>query len=201
MVTIREEELDRQDFAILKKSHENATRLARKDGAMTLSLTQIDDGIAALVINAEELIEEARALHERKSHARAFALAHLAREEISKANMLHATGARILAGQPVDWKRLMQRLKDHKAKLRQEIAAQAMSMLSAANPDVSKMARYMLTSEGADAFSSTRNDQKNAALYVGFIDGKFILPHDTRSERQSWRTIELAADALVEAKF
>jgi AbiV family abortive infection protein len=168
---------------------------------MALSLTQIDDGIEALSTNANELIDEARVLHERKSYARAFALAHLAREEISKANMLQATGARIVGKLPVDWKHLMQRLKDHKAKLRQEIAWQAISMLGTGNEEMSTMANLMLTKDGAEAFSTVRNDQKNAALYVGFLDGKFIVPRDTRTERQSWRTIELAAEALEELKF
>src|SRR4051794_38203086 len=88
---------------------------------MTLSLDQIDQGIDALLDNAAQLVKEGTALLEVPSYPRAFTLGHLAREEMSKAAMLQATGARLLAEHEVNWKQLMVRLRDHRAKLRLEI--------------------------------------------------------------------------------
>ena len=60
--------------------------------------------------------KEARILFENGSFARCNALALLASEEAGKAFMLQATGARLLMGHPVDWKKLKRRLADHKQK-------------------------------------------------------------------------------------
>jgi AbiV family abortive infection protein len=164
---------------------------------MTLSLSQIDEGMEALCANAAELIAEAKVLHEGRSYARAFALAHLAREELSKSAMLYAAGVRIIAKHKVNWKRLMQRLRDHKAKLRLEVAGMAMMMKATGNDEVATA----ILNGAASAIVEHRNDNKNAALYVGFVDGTFVMPRDTRSEHQSWRTIELAKMKLTETDF
>ena len=164
---------------------------------MSYSLEQIDEGVKALVANAAELVDEAEILHSHGSYARAFALAHFAREELSKSTMLYSAGARLIAQKPVDWKRLNQRLRDHKAKLRLETVMIAMFMKANGETQMSDD----LLSGKAIQFAEVRNDDKNAALYVGFEDGRFILPRDTRNERQSERTIELAKMMLTQALF
>jgi AbiV family abortive infection protein len=164
---------------------------------MAMSLQQIDDYIAALRKNAAQLIEEAKVLHGVQAYARAYALAHFAREELSKAGMLAATGARLLAGHPVDWKMLNARMRDHKAKLRLENIEMAFLMKGAGHEDQARE----LMSGGAIAVAEVRNDSKNNALYVGFADGRVTMPSDTRTEYQSLRTIELAEMRYVDFEF
>jgi AbiV family abortive infection protein len=168
---------------------------------VSLTLAQIDEGMEALADNAGELIAEARLLHEAKAFPRAFALAHLAREELSKAQMLYAAGIRVLAKHPVDWKKLQRRLRDHKEKLRLEIVGQALLMKGSGDADMTAAADALLSRGHAHALTEKRNDDKNAALYVGLVDGKFIRPRETRTESQSWRTIELASSSHKDLTF
>lgn len=164
---------------------------------MTMSLQEIDDYIDGLQTNAAQLIREAKALHEIEAYARAYALAHFAREELSKAGMLTATGARILAGHPVDWKVLASRMRDHKAKLRLETVEMAFLMKGAGQHEQADR----LLSGAATGAAEVRNSYKNDSLYVGFSEGKVTLPCDTRTEHQSMRTIELAEMSLKESEF
>lgn len=151
---------------------------------MTLHYAQIDSLIDSLLDNAKTLIFEAETLNNVSAYARAFALAHLAREEISKCGILHAAGTRLLAGIEVDWKKTMRRLRDHKAKLELETVNQFLLMGAA-----SKMGAIPDIVEH-------RNDRKNAAIYVGLVDGKAVLPSQVFTENQAVRTIELAKLAL-----
>lgn len=153
-----------------------------------MSLKQIDHYMAALRENASQLIVEARTLHGIKAYARAHALAHFAREELAKVTMLGAAATRVLALQPVDWKDLNKRLRDHKSKLRLEIVQLGM-MLQAIGPN--DMADQLLAGAAVDV-ANARNDSKNNSLYVGFFDGVVSLPANTLNEAQSSRTIELA---------
>jgi len=82
-----------------------------------LTLQQLDTGIEAAVANAASLIEEAELLFRSNFHARAYTLAHIAREELAKVTMFYAAGLRMLAGKAVDWKKLHKRLRDHNSKL------------------------------------------------------------------------------------
>ncbi|USX20941.1 AbiV family abortive infection protein [Oxalobacteraceae bacterium OTU3REALA1] len=151
---------------------------------MTLNYAQIDSLIESLLDNAKALIFEAETLNSVSAYARAFALAHLAREEISKCGILHAAGTRLLAGIEVDWKKTMRRLRDHKAKLELETVNQFLFVGAE-----SKLA-------AVPSIVEHRNDRKNAAIYVGLINGKAVLPSQVFTENQAARTIELAKFAL-----
>lgn len=159
---------------------------------MSMSLKQIDDYMAALRENASQLIVEAKTLHGIKAYARAHALAHFAREELAKITMLGAAATRVLALQPVDWKDLNKRLRDHKSKLRQE-TVQLGLMLQATGPN--EMADQILAGAAADV-ADARNDSKNNSLYVGVFDGAISLPANTLNETHANRTIQLAELAL-----
>lgn len=154
---------------------------------MSLSLTQIDQGIDALLQNAKALIAESRLLYDAKAMARAYTLSHLGREELSRVVMLEAAALRILAERPVEWKKLMKRLRDHKAKLALEDAESAMLLLGAGVHPAGNMALQF-----AGKTSSMRNDWKNASIYVNFEDGKFVLPTNQISDRKAERTVLLA---------
>lgn len=151
---------------------------------MSLTYAQIDSLTDALLDNAKALIFEAETLNNVLAYARAFALAHLAREEISKCGILHAAGTRMLAGVPVDWKKTMRRLRDHKAKLELESVQQLLLV-----GDLEKLGAIPNIVEH-------RNDLKNASIYVGITDGKAVSPSEVVTARQAVRTIELAKFAL-----
>lgn len=159
---------------------------------MSLSLEQIDTMTESLVKNASELISESETLCRVAAYARAFALAHLAREEIAKCGILHAAGTRMLAGIQVDWKKTMRRLRDHKAKLELETVQQLMLM----SGEQSQVPSFQLSAVSSAV--EYRNDRKNAALYVGFEEGRSLLPSEAFSEHQARRTIELAKFSLHE---
>lgn len=157
---------------------------------MALSLEQIDAYIDALLTNATSLIRESQILYDNNAHARAFALAHLAREEIAKTLMLQAAGTRILAGHPVDFKKLERRLRDHKQKL---IAETLNNIVFCAGVDPDMAESMILAAGSAPGF---RNDLKNNSLYVGFKDGILSQPTQSFSAERALRTITLACDSL-----
>lgn len=163
---------------------------------VTLELTQIDQGIEALLSNAEDLVSEAKTLFSVNAFARAFTLAHLAREELSKVGMLQAAALRLLAEHPVDWKKLMYRLRDHKAKLYQEHFENSLfsqgSNAGLFNPMLPQV---------ADQVVDYRNNQKNDSLYVSIEEGKFIKPADRFNVKKAERTIKLAEIRLNEQRF
>lgn len=168
---------------------------------MTFSLAQIDQGIDALLKNSSQLIAEANTLIGVSAFARAFALAHLAREELSKVTMLYAAGARMAAGHEIDWQSLMKRLRDHKAKLRMETVENALFMIGNGLTEKGEESLSNIT-----AVSEYRNSQKNDSLYVGFTDGRFILPQEAITEHKALRTVKLAELRLqqqlyIQSKF
>jgi AbiV family abortive infection protein len=154
---------------------------------MTFSFAQIDQGIDSLVKNASQLIAEANTLLGVSAFARAFALAHLAREELSKVTMLYSAGGRMAAGHEVDWQSLMKRLRDHKAKLRMETVENALFMIGNGLTEKGEESLSNIT-----AVSEYRNSQKNDSLYVGFTEGRFILPQEAITEHKARRTVKLA---------
>jgi AbiV family abortive infection protein len=162
---------------------------------MSFSLKQIDDYILALTTNAESLIHEASILFKHQAFARAFALSHLAREELSKCLMLQAAGIKLLAGHPVDYKKLLKRLRDHKAKLAAEHVQNSVMVTAVGGLE---QGREML--EVAMSLTTHRNNRKNASLYVGFENETVTQPSDQFTEHQAARNISLAADALAQRK-
>ena len=162
---------------------------------MPLSLEHIDDYIHALLTNAESLIEEAAILFQYGSYARAFTLSHIAREELSKCLMLHSAGVRKLAGHPVDEKKLMARLRDHKAKLTAEHVQT--SVIIAALGETNQGIELL---QSSSRLTEHRNNRKNASLYVGLKDEVVSTPTEQFSSGQASRNIALATDALTYQK-
>lgn len=162
---------------------------------MPLSLKHIDDYIHALLTNAESLIEEAAILFQNGFYARAFTLSHIAREELSKCLMLHSAGVKKLAEHPVDEKKLMARLRDHKAKLTAEHVQTSViiAALGATNHGIELL-------QSSSILTEHRNNRKNTSLYVGLKDEVVSTPTEQFSSEQASRNIALATDALTYQK-
>lgn len=162
---------------------------------MSLPLKTLDELVTALIENATNLISDAEILFSAKSYARAYALAHFAREEISKCAIIHAAGVRTLAGVKVDWKKTMRRLRSHTDKLRMEIVQNA--VFCAAKSDVKA---FRLAMENTAAMADYRDKRKNMSLYVGIDEGVVTRPSKVVNEHQASRTIRLAKIALGEER-
>jgi AbiV family abortive infection protein len=158
---------------------------------MTLSLTKVDDLIDALHANAADLIGESSALLERGSFARAYALAHMAREELAKSIMLQAAGFKVLTGATVDWRDLMRRFRNHEDKLRLEGVINATLMSALGQPDMGVEALKL-----AAGAAKYRSQRKNTALYVELAEGNVSIPSEEFTQHQARRTWKLADLAL-----
>ena len=154
-----------------------------------LTLQQLDTGIEAAVANAASLIEEAELLFRSNFHARAYTLAHIAREELAKVTMFYAAGLRMLAGKAVDWKKLHKRLRDHNSKLTSDALLSFISTPGAADT---------LPLEKMLGGAKTRNQWKNDSLYVSMVDGSFKTPPEMITRKKAERTISIAQFALLD---
>ena len=130
------------------------------------------------------------ALHTAGFYARAFTLAHLSREELSKINMLYAAGINLLLEKSVDWKQLRKRFNSHTSKLYSDVFG---TFINTEMPqDFDKKTHLEKMLRGVHA----RNDLKNKSLYVGFDGNEFTKPTELIKEHTSLRTIELAIMSL-----
>lgn len=164
--------------------------------SVTLNLAQIDQGIEAILSNAEGLVSEARTLFTMEAFARTFSLAHLAREELSKVGMLRSTATRLLAEHPVNWKKLMSRLRDHKAKSYLEQVENSLLIQGLSDDPAAEMPLKF-----AGPPVEFRNIQKNDSLYVSIEGGNFITPASRFDSKKAERTLKLAEMRLREQRF
>jgi AbiV family abortive infection protein len=171
-----------------------------------LTIDQIISGCEKISANARALISESDTLCKAVAFARAYALAHLAREECAKIPMLFKCGVLVILGQPVDWNKLEKRLRDHKSKISNDKATLVMfaelyaggapSVESAANAINALLADHpIMSQESLDHW----NRRKNDSLYVGFDGNDFVEPSSQFTERQAWRTARLAEISLGQA--
>lgn len=160
---------------------------------MSLSISQIDEYMKALVTNVKDLLRESELLFRKKAYARSYTLAHIVREEAAKCHILYAAGRRQLAGIDVDWKVTMRRLRDHKSKLKQEIASNGTSsLLFGGSKQVFEDSMHF-----AQRSSKQRNDYKNNSLYVGLSsDGEITQPNKVIDKDRAQKNIELARFAI-----
>ncbi len=146
--------------------------------AHPLTVEQIELGRAEILNNARALVEEAEILLGHQRYARAYALSHLASEELAKLPMLVRAAVEVACGVSVDWKRLDKRLRDHVEK-----ADMAM--------DMDFLSGRMPPEDYLDTKAPQLNRLKNDSLYVGISAGAFVGPAQTISKE--------AAVAMYEA--
>jgi AbiV family abortive infection protein len=127
--------------------------------------------------NAEALYREARVLGEAGSVSRALFLHQISLEECAKIESVGPWATSLLAGLPVDGKKVAVGLTRHANKNRtnaymldasaEEMAARQRGDLKAAVGAFKKLQAE---------FHERSNDAKNASLYVDFEEGKFVPP-------------------------
>src|SRR5437588_14783 len=137
-----------------------------------LSVSQIFAASSKLMENAQELVEDAALLLEHHRYARAFALAHLASQEIIKFQLLCSVAVEVARDHPVNWKKIDQLLRDHEVKIRGAIL---FDFLRESPQDgvyqASELAQRM-------SASGDLNAKKNYSLYVSQIGHDFVKPSD-----------------------
>ncbi|MBI3769740.1 MAG: AbiV family abortive infection protein [Deltaproteobacteria bacterium] len=92
------------------------TPIMKQNADRSMPVAVIAKGVVEVHANAVDLIEEAGVLSARERWARAFALAHFAREELAKIPLLLIAGVRATSGAPVAWPIVRKFLNDHKPK-------------------------------------------------------------------------------------
>src|SRR5260370_13632775 len=146
-----------------------------------LSINQILSACTKIMENAQELIEEAELLLSNNKNARAFALAHLASEELVKFNLLLPVALELARDHSIDWKKVGIRLRSHHVKNRGAIL---LDFLRKPPQDgiyqSSELSQQMSTSEKLD-------NMKNYSLYTSQIGQEYVKPselidHETAME-------------------
>jgi AbiV family abortive infection protein len=131
-----------------------------------LTVEQIQDVRAALLENARALIAEATILLKAGHHARAFALAQFAYEELAKIMTLARLACRVTAGEEIDWKATGRRLRNHESKSR-VLGYMIRGVMVEHTPDVELVYKE----------AAMLNRAKNDSLYVGFDEeGELTAP-------------------------
>lgn len=140
-------------------------------------LSELARGAKLTFENAEALYREAKILTAAGATGRALFLHQISLEECAKIETMGGWATSLLAGMPVDPKKVIAGFASHAKKNRtnaymlpgsaEEEAAKARGDWEAAHDEFKKLQAE---------FHEKSNDAKNAALYVDFEDGKFITP-------------------------
>ncbi len=165
-------------------------------------LAEIVCGAKLLFDNAEALYNEAQVLGMQGHFARALYLHQISMEECSKVDLLGAAATAMLLGKPIDLEKLTKRMAQHKVKNYNN--AYFMSATdaerSARKTGDWDTARELFRRQ-QEAFHSERNDNKNASLYVDFVNGRFVGPEERISEMLAVQTQHLNGFFLDQASL
>ena len=137
-----------------------------------LIINQILSASSKSMENAQELVEEAELLLKNNKYARAFALAHLACEELIKFQALIPVAFELARNHRVDWKKIDKRLRNHILKIRGSIL---LDYLRQPAQDGAYQASEL--SQQMDA-AEDLNDLKNHSLYASQIGDEFFKPSE-----------------------
>ena len=87
-----------------------------------LSVGEIEEARAGVLENSRELVQEAELQLSTRKHARAYALARLACEEMAKIPMVVRAATDSLRGRKADWAKVDRRLHNHSEKTIKEFS-------------------------------------------------------------------------------
>ena len=158
----------------------------------SLSINELHTLRLAIFDNAERLHKEAKLLHENNMFSRAYLLAHFCFEELGKIPIIIGAIGKLMAGEPVDWKKLKKRFYSHTEKIASQnhhyytfgldvdlLRDTDLKWLNAAQEKVNK------------SF-----EMKNLATYVDVNRNNFLLPQEQISESASKELLDLAFECL-----
>jgi AbiV family abortive infection protein len=146
-------------------------------------LQEILRGAQLAFENAEKLYQEAGLLGTNGAFARALTLHQISMEECSKVNMLGTAAMSLLLGHPVDLNKLAAKFRQHKIK---NYNNAYISVTTDAEREARKSGDPERAIEIFKAQQATLhqwlNSNKNASLYVDYLDDKFVSPTERITE-------------------
>ncbi|MGG0569099.1 AbiV family abortive infection protein [Priestia megaterium] len=154
---------------------------------MYLSKKQIEDFKQKILENAIELIEEAEILFNGSKFARAYALAHLAFEELAKIPILADAPARIKYEDDYNWKEFWNEILSHKSKL--DFSINFNLEHEQVFLEITDLNDFKLV----DVLKKM-NNLKNASLYAGKTKGSLKKPSDIISKKISKNMILISKE-------
>ena len=159
-------------------------------------------GAKLLFDNAEALFNEAEVLGMQGHFARALCLHQVSMEECSKIDLLGKAVVSVVLGLPVDLEKLTKLMAQHKVKNFNNayfIGATDAEREARKSGEWDK-ARELFRAQQA-AFHREVNDNKNASLYVDYVNGRFVAPSERISETLAVQTQQLNGFFLQHASL
>jgi AbiV family abortive infection protein len=155
-----------------------------------LSINQILSASSKIIENAQELIEEAELLLKNNKNARAFALAHLACEELIKFNLLFPIAFELARDHNIDWKGTDTRLNNHLVKIRGAIFLDFIRKLPEGGVyQAEELSQQMSTSKKL-------NDMKNYSLYASQVGHDYVKPSELIDNQAAMERVSYARKLL-----
>jgi AbiV family abortive infection protein len=142
--------------------------------------------------NAESLHKEAKLLLDHGYYARAYLLAYFSCEELGKLPIIVGAVGCLESGATVDWKKVMRRFRDHKAKVDSDDMHQYMFGVDldlVSNSDLEWLVDARKKSAGRVAL-------KNKSTYVDVQDGRMVLPLNEIDVNHATKMLERAFESL-----
>lgn len=160
----------------------------RKGSMKPVNVPELFTSAVNATVNARDLVRDAHLLLENQRHPRAFALAELAREELTKPMTYLGAALQLALGQEVDWARLDEHLHLHLVKIEM---ASLFDYLHTPHEnldqDVDDLVKEMLA-------SGRTNDLKNYSLYASQVDGRPMKPPELINAELATEWVEQAQD-------
>lgn len=157
----------------------------------SLSINQILSASTKTIENAQELIEEAELLLKNNRYARAFALAHLASEELIKFHFLFPVAFELARDHSINWKEIGIRLNNHHVKIRGAILLNFIRKPPQGGVyQASELSQQMSTSKKL-------NDMKNYSLYASQVDHDYVKPSEFIDEQSAIAHVSYARELLL----
>jgi AbiV family abortive infection protein len=149
------------------------------------TLEDVEIARIKILENAEELITESELLFTNGKYARAYTLAHLACEELSKIAMIVNSMAQSIVYGETNWKKLNDRLVRHTEKFRSVIITK-----------MDKIDGFIeLLNVKPEHLEKKLNNLKNESLYSGkYKNGEYCKPSEIINKEISYHMLDLAKD-------
>ena len=148
-----------------------------------LLISELANGAAISLENAEELFREAEILYKHKSICRAYFLHQISLEECGKIELIGRYATAHLMDFPVNLKKMKSQISNHKAKntANAYMLPRSEEEEKAINEQNWKEAISEFNKQKID-FHQQSNSRKNASLYADFVNEKFLSPKEQISE-------------------
>lgn len=146
-------------------------------------LSEIHRGARLTFENAEQLYDEAQMLGMKGAFSRALCLHQISIEECSKIDTLGAAATALLLGESVDLAKLARAMRNHRIK---NFNLAYSSRCSPSEQEARERGDHKeplkIFREQQKAIHDYLNTNKNASLYVDFVDGRFLSPKERITE-------------------